>query len=59
MTRDEAMAAFRRLVGLYGLRWSASGPNPPPPSAWDTLAEINRVLDEGGRREALGLPRGR
>jgi len=52
MTRDEAIAEFRRLVSRYGIHWRADVPR----EAHERLAEVNRVLTtERDRREALGL----
>lgn len=51
MTRNEAMTAFRNLVTRHGLQWTAA----VPASAYEQLAQINRVLTEEDRREALGL----
>ena len=53
LTRDQAMAEFRALTSRHGLRWTADVPR----HAWDRLAEVDRVLDEKDRREALGLPK--
>lgn len=54
MTREEAMAEFRRLVSLYGLQWTPrSGADA---AAFERLEEVNKVLTEADRREALGLP---
>lgn len=52
MTTAEAEEQFRRLVARYGLQWTANVPR----EAFDQLAAVNRVLDEDGRRRALGLP---
>jgi hypothetical protein len=57
MTREEAMQEFRALVARHGLQWTAR--NVPDQRAWDRMAEVNRVLAEGDRREALGLPKTR
>lgn len=55
MTREEAMQEFRQLVARYGLQWTpACGADR---ATWDRLHEINKVLTEADRREALGLPR--
>lgn len=43
------MEAFRELVNRYGLRWSHNVPR----WAYNRLAEINKVLNEADRREAL------
>jgi hypothetical protein len=51
MTREEAMQRFRRLVATYGLHWTAAVPR----EAHLELAEINKILTEADRREALGL----
>lgn len=51
MDRETAIAKFQALVKRYGLQWTASVPR----EAWDTLAECNKVLNEEGRRTALGL----
>jgi len=51
MTREQAIEAFRTLVRQYGFRWGAAVPR----EAHDLLLRINKVLDERGRREALGL----
>jgi hypothetical protein len=53
MTRNEAMTAFRDLVTRYGLQWTAA----VPASAYEKMREINQVLTEQDRREALGLRR--
>ena len=53
MTRDEAIHRFRALVARYGTQWTASVPR----EAHIEMAEINKVLTEADRREALGLPR--
>ena len=53
MTREEAMERFKNLVNRYGLQWTASVPK----EAHIELAEINKVLTEADRREALGLDR--
>jgi len=55
MTRDEAMIEFRALIARYGLRWTAAAV--PTQGPWDRLAEVNKVLTEADRREALGLSR--
>jgi hypothetical protein len=52
MTKAEAIAAFKELVRQYGLQWGANVPR----EAHVKLAEINKVLTEKDRREALGLP---
>jgi hypothetical protein len=53
MTKEEAKEKFRALVRQYGLRWTAK----VPAIAYDQMREVNEVLNEGDRREALGLPR--
>ena len=55
MTKEEAQERFRVLVGQYGLQWGARVPK----EAYAELALVNQVLDEAGRREALGLPTSR
>ncbi|MHC2552406.1 hypothetical protein [Bradyrhizobium elkanii] len=55
MSRDEAMQRFRVLVDRYGTQWTSSVPR----EAHIELAEINKVLTEADRREALGLPKAR
>lgn len=52
MTRDRAQEAFRVLVRKYGLAWSID----TPVEAHTSNDLIGTVLDEAGRREALGLP---
>jgi hypothetical protein len=52
LTREQAMERFRRLVARYGLQWRADVPR----EAHEEMAEINKVLTERDRREALGLP---
>lgn len=51
MTHKEAAETFRAIVLRYGLRWNASVPR----SAYDKLAECNRILTSRERRMALGL----
>lgn len=51
MTKEQAKREFAALVARYGLQWRADVPR----EAWDQLAEINKVLDERDRREAIGL----
>jgi hypothetical protein len=53
MTKPEAIDEFRKLVAQYGVQWTAK----VPASAYERLAEINKVLDESDRRLALGLSR--
>jgi hypothetical protein len=53
MTKDEAIERFKRLVARYGIHWTASVPR----EAHIEMAEINKVLNEADRREALGLSR--
>lgn len=53
LTREKAMAEFQQLVARYGLQWTAKVPR----EAYDRLAVINQILNEGDRREALGLRR--
>jgi hypothetical protein len=55
MTHAEAMDVFRALVRRYGIRWTPAVV--PDAGPWEQLAEVNRVLTEDDRREALGLPR--
>lgn len=50
MTREQAQERFRKLVARYGLNWTTA-----PAGAYVELAAINTLLDERGRREALGL----
>lgn len=55
MAREDAMREFRKLVARYGLQWTPrSGADR---AAFDQLNEINKVLTEADRREALGLSR--
>lgn len=56
MTHEEAKATFRQLVAQHGLRWTSKD---IPQIHWDLLAECNNLLDEDGRREAIGLPSAR
>jgi hypothetical protein len=49
MTKDQAKAAFQRLVTGYGLRWTADVPR----EAYDQLAEIDKVLSADEKRAAL------
>jgi hypothetical protein len=49
MTKTEAMDAFRRLIALYGLKWTAT----TPMRAYVELANINDILTEADRRAAL------
>jgi hypothetical protein len=51
MTREEAMRKFAALVRMYGLKWTVQTPD----TAYESLREINKVLTEADRREALGL----
>lgn len=51
--KKQAKGAFKRLVAQYGLQWTAQVPR----AAYDLLASCNRFLNEGDRREALGLRR--
>jgi len=53
MTKEEAMERFRKLVDRYGLKWTASVPR----EAHEEMAEINKVLNEKDRREAMGWPK--
>lgn len=53
MTREQAKLRFAALVSMYGLQWTAK--NVPDPRAWEDLAEVNKVLTEADRREAIGL----
>lgn len=53
LTREQAIEKFLQLVRKYGLRWTASVPR----EAHEQMAEVNKVLTEGDRREALGLRR--
>lgn len=49
------MVVYRALIDRYGLRWTAK--TVPTQEPWDQLGEVNKVLTEEDRREALGLPR--
>jgi hypothetical protein len=51
MTKEEAKTAFRALVNQYGLRWTAAVPR----EAYERMDEVNKVLTEQDRREAVGL----
>lgn len=51
LTREEALAEFRLLIGHYGIQWRADVPS----HAWDRLAKVNEILTEADRRAALGL----
>jgi hypothetical protein len=53
MTKPEAIRLFQDLVRRYGLQWTATVPR----EAYDQMARVNEVLNEGDRREALGLRR--
>jgi hypothetical protein len=55
LTKDQAKAEYRALIARYGLQWTPA--RVPDRSAWDRLTEINTVLDEQDRREALGWRR--
>jgi hypothetical protein len=52
-TKELAISTFKALVSQYGLQWTAAVPS----SAYDLMAACNKFLDEGDRREALGLRR--
>jgi hypothetical protein len=47
------MQKFRQFVARHGLQWTAK----MPAQAWDEMREVDAVLDEDDRREALGLER--
>lgn len=51
-TREQAQAAYRTLVTQYGLTWNSLTPQ----QAYIDGDLIGTVLDEAGRREAIGLP---
>jgi hypothetical protein len=51
-TREQAQAAYRALVAQYGLTWGMHTPE----AAYIASDLIGTVLEEAGRREALGLP---
>lgn len=51
LTRDQAIAKFKRLVKQYGLQWTAAVPR----AAYDELATCNKILTTADRREALGF----
>lgn len=53
LTREQAIEKFLQLVQRYGLQWTANVPR----EAHEQLAQVNKVLTEGDRREALGLRR--
>ena len=53
MEKEQAKVMFRSLVAKYGLQWTRDVPS----EAWELMSYVNRVLDEGDRREALGLRR--
>jgi hypothetical protein len=54
MTKEEAKAEFRLLVGRYGLQWTPR--SVPDKAAWDRMAEAQKHLTTDDRREALGFP---
>jgi hypothetical protein len=53
LTREQAIEKFKQLVRQYGLQWTASVPK----EAYDQMAQVNKVLSERDRREALGMQR--
>jgi alpha-L-arabinofuranosidase len=53
LTKPEAIKLFQSLVARYGVQWTASVPR----EAYDQMAQVNKLLNEGDRREALGLRR--
>lgn len=54
MTREQAVVVFRDLVRRHGLQWTAA--SVPEREPWDRMAEVNKILSEDDRRQALGLP---
>jgi hypothetical protein len=53
LTREQAIEKFKQLVRQYGLQWTASVPK----EAYEQMSQVNKVLTERDRREALGLRR--
>jgi hypothetical protein len=49
MTKEQAVIEFRKLVSLYGIRWTAS----VPIEAHAKLEEVNKVLSPDDKRAAL------